>query len=202
MWQALIENKLQELSSQVVLADKALDHTRAFVEHLMLWGKVHNLTALRCPEDITTQLVIPSLGFLPVLVPYQKVLDLGAGSGVPGAILAGVCQDKSFVWVERVAKKVAFLRQYKATLALDHSQVLAEDFTQLPVDTDVDVIVSRGSATLSGQLDLTRSWLAQGVVLLSVQTAHSLQQQRDRLAEFKVHELDKSLGLKLVEISQ
>lgn len=55
------------------------------------------------------------------------VLDLGSGSGLPGAVIAGMFPERSMVWVERRRRRAAFLRQVAASCAFAAVRVLDRD---------------------------------------------------------------------------
>jgi 16S rRNA (guanine527-N7)-methyltransferase len=98
----------------------------------------------------------PNAASLPVAAskPRYRLLDVGAGAGLPGVVIAIACPDVSVTCVDTVAKKAAFVQQVAASLRLPnlrglHARVetLAEPF---------DVVCSRAFASL---LDFT-TWSA------------------------------------------
>lgn len=154
-----------------------------FAGALLQWDKVHQITAIKTQASVIKTLICPSL----VLLEYCQAhwpgrlhgLDLGSGGGVPGLILALVDPEVTLTLVEKSQKKASFLRLMKAKFNLTNVSVIAKDFTGLVVDPSVDVIMTRGVATLRAQLAMTEDWRQAGVPLLSVQTEASLKAAGD-----------------------
>lgn len=123
------------------------------------WNKVHNLTAIDKPQDMLTHHLLDCLAVVKPLLQRMgngalRVLDVGAGAGLPGAVLAIACPQLSVICVDAVAKKAAFVQQAAAVLGLPnlsgaHSRV--EQWRGAPVD----VVTSRAFAALADMLRLT-----------------------------------------------
>ena len=83
--QAKLQQGLQqagmELPEQV--QQKLLD----YLALLQKWNKVHNLTAVRDPEEMVTLHLLDSLSVLPH-IKAKRLLDVGSGAGLPGIPLA------------------------------------------------------------------------------------------------------------------
>ncbi len=95
-----------------------------------------------------------------------KLLDVGAGAGLPGVVLAICCPDIHVTCVDAVAKKMAFVQQVATELKLPNLKALHARVETL---TDkYDVITSRAFATLldfvagsrAALKPLTGVWLA------------------------------------------
>ncbi len=57
-------------------------------------------------------------------MPAGRVCDLGSGAGVPGLVLAAALPDRSFVLVESVGRKCAFIRETAEAMGLANVSVL------------------------------------------------------------------------------
>ena len=127
------------------------------------WTRVYNLTAVRDPQEMLTHHLLDSLA---VIAPMRRqlaalgvgesprVLDVGAGAGLPGVVLAICCPALTVHCVDTVAKKAAFVQQVAVSLKLPnlrgiHARV--ESLTE-----PYDLVCSRAFASL---LDFT-TWSA------------------------------------------
>jgi 16S rRNA (guanine527-N7)-methyltransferase len=103
---------------------------RALLDYIALiqkWTRVYNLTAVRDPEEMLTHHVLDSLA---VVAPLRRqlhsmgldesirLLDVGAGAGLPGVVLAICCPTMVVHCVDTVAKKAAFIQQASVSLKL------------------------------------------------------------------------------------
>ncbi len=122
-----------------------------YLDLLVRWNAVYNLTAVRDPLDMVALHLLDSLA-VHYLVAAQgpgSVLDVGTGAGLPGIPLAVVEPERPFVLVDAVAKKVAFVRQAATTMKLQnidarHARVEALALTPKPA-----LIVSRAFSDLT-----------------------------------------------------
>ncbi|MEC8063719.1 MAG: RsmG family class I SAM-dependent methyltransferase [Pseudomonadota bacterium] len=145
-----------------------------FFTHFEAWNKVHNLTSLSTKSEQIRALLAPCLRLRPILKTYDCILDLGCGGGFPGLVLGILDEEKKWVLVEKSNKKSNFLRFCKQAMALRNIEIHNGDFLQMPIDTNIKAIVSRGSAKLDLQVIWTEKWRAQGCPLISMQSEKSL----------------------------
>ena len=173
-----------------------------YVSLLQRWSRVHNLTAIRAEEDIYQTLIVPSLALGDVLSRHRCLLDLGTGAGIPGLILAIVRPCQSWVLVERSAKKSCFLRRVVSGLSLENVSIYSGDFAEMAFDDRVEAVVSRGSAKLLGQVDMTAQWRKRGVPLFSVQTEKSFGEYsgQSKVSAVRVAGFGQAHGLVLVKV--
>lgn len=93
------------------LDERARGRFEKYLELLLLWNRTQNLTGLRTREEMIRGLFEDSLLFLPLLPAGPlRIVDIGAGAGVPGMPLAVVDERLSVVLVESRQKRVSFLR--------------------------------------------------------------------------------------------
>jgi 16S rRNA (guanine527-N7)-methyltransferase len=115
---------------------------------LSKWNAVYNLTAVRDPVQMVTQHLLDSLAAVPAFANAHDVLDVGAGGGLPGIVLAIARPDLRVSMIDTVHKKTAFLTQVKAELGLQNVSVYTARVEQLQVAQLFDVITSRAFAEL------------------------------------------------------
>ena len=81
-----------------------------YLELLVQWNRVHDLTGLKDPGAIVRGLFLDSLLFLAQLPPRPlRLLDIGSGAGVPGVPLHLADSGISLTLLESRRKRVSFL---------------------------------------------------------------------------------------------
>jgi 16S rRNA (guanine527-N7)-methyltransferase len=148
-----------------------------FAQLLLRWNRVHNLTAITRPDEVLSHHLLDSLSIAPLLPadPPLRVLDAGAGAGLPGIVLAIARPAHRFTLVDAVAKKCAFMTQARLALGLANVEVVHARLEQLgaparaasasdaqPDGAHFDIVVARALASLSELVALTRGLLAPG----------------------------------------
>ena len=98
----------------------------AYLALLAKWNRVHNLTAVREPEQMVALHLLDSLAILPQLGSALSLLDVGTGAGLPGIPIAIARPDVTVTLLDSSHKKAAFLAQAKAELGLANVQVVCE----------------------------------------------------------------------------
>jgi 16S rRNA (guanine527-N7)-methyltransferase len=143
-----LEFGLQSLGLSLSAAQLAkLD---AYVALLVKWNRTYNLTAIREPSRILTHHLLDALAVLPHL-PQQRhlrLLDVGAGGGVPGIPIAIARPDWTVAMVDASHKKVTFLTQAAIELALTNVNAVASRVEDLVPDAPFDAIIARAFADL------------------------------------------------------
>ncbi len=125
------------------------DRFQRYLDLFLKWNTVHRMTALESAERIVRGLFLDSLLFFRVL-PARPIslVDIGAGSGIPGLPLRLVDDRIMLTLVESKRKRVSFLLAACRELALSGVQVLegrAEDLVAAnpPLAGRFDVAVAR-----------------------------------------------------------
>lgn len=130
------------------------------------WNSVYNLTAVRDPVQMVTQHLLDSLAAVSAFDGAKNVLDVGAGGGLPGIVLAiwaAEAQPEMRVsMIDTVHKKTAFLTQVKAELGLSNVSVHTARVEQWEAPQKFDVITSRAFAELSDFVNWSGHLLAEG----------------------------------------
>ena len=173
-----------ELRAGLVVLDMALSDAQvaALLDYIALiqkWTKVYNLTAVREPRDMLTHHVLDSLAVVRPLRQQLaelglgrvvRVLDVGAGAGLPGVVLAICFSEMTVHCVDTVAKKAAFVQQVAVSLKLAnlrgiHARVesLAEPY---------DVVCSRAFASLADFTQWSVAALAPTGVWMAMKGKH------------------------------
>lgn len=130
------------------------------------WNSVYNLTAVRDPVQMVTQHLLDSLAAVSAFSNAKNVLDVGAGGGLPGIVLAiwaaEAHPEMRISMIDTVHKKTAFLTQVKAELSLANVSVHTARVEQWQAPRKFDVITSRAFADLSDFVNWSEHLLADG----------------------------------------
>lgn len=135
------------------LSDAQIARLIDYLALMVKWNSVYNLTAVRDPVQMVTQHLLDSLAAVSAFDGAKNVLDVGAGGGLPGIVLAiwaAEAQPAMRVsMIDTVHKKTAFLTQVKAELGLSNVSVHTARVEQWDAPQKFDVITSRAFAELS-----------------------------------------------------
>ncbi len=150
---------------QLVLSERQIAQLLDYLTLLAKWNAVYNLTAVREASHMVTQHLLDSLAAVPAFGQAHHVLDVGAGGGLPGMILAIWAAEQrpemTVSLIDTVHKKTAFLTQAKSELGLNNVTVHTARVEQLQVTQKFDVITSRAFAELKDFVGWSQHLLAE-----------------------------------------
>lgn len=159
-----LEAGLQEMGLQITpeQQQKLLD----YVALICKWNRVHNLTAVRDPLEMVTLHILDSLSILNN-IDCKRLLDVGAGAGLPSIPLAICLPELQVTAIDAVLKKVTFMRQAKAELGLKnfnpiHGRIEAQKVPSKDMPEKFEVITSRAFSEIGLFVKLTRHLLTEG----------------------------------------
>jgi 16S rRNA (guanine527-N7)-methyltransferase len=149
---------------------------RLFERYLAIflqWNRTHRMTALTSPSAIVRELFLHSLLFRGLLPPGPiKLLDIGAGSGIPGLPIRLADPQVALTFVEARRKRVSFLRAACRALELEDVVIRegrAEALATEPMLSEVfDAVVARSVGPPERLVPMAMGYLkAGGVVVIS-----------------------------------
>ena len=152
------------------------------------WNGVYNLTSLRDPMQMVTHHLLDSLAAVSAFEGVKNVLDVGAGGGLPGLVLAIARPDMQVSLIDTVHKKTAFLTQVKAELGLANVSVYTMKVQDLKAGP-FEVITSRAFADLSDFVNWSGHLLAEGGRFIALKGTAPAEEQQRLPQEWKVREL-------------
>lgn len=137
---------------------------------LRTWSAFTSLVSSGNLADLENLHVVDSLSLVAVVganaASGETVLDIGTGGGFPAIPLAVALPDRSFVLMERNAKKVSFLRKVMGSLGLNHVSLIhgsfPDDVPEAPPVVITARAVERSDAVLADIADI----LPEGCVFL------------------------------------
>jgi len=155
-----LKQLLRDGSEQMglLLSDQQSDQLLDYLMLIFKWNKTYNLSAIRDLESGVKKHLLDSLSILPY-IGNEPLLDVGAGAGLPGIVLAIVRPELSVSVLDSVGKKCRFMQFAKTQLKLDNLTVVnqrVEDFQAMKCFTQ---ITSRAFAEVDKTLKLTQHLL-------------------------------------------
>jgi len=153
---------------QLKLNPDQYNQLMSYLDLLIKWNGVYNLTSVRNPVDMVRQHLLDSLSAAFAFQHAKHVLDVGSGGGLPGIVLAIVFPETKVSLIDTVNKKTAFLRQAKAELGLDNVTVYTGRVEQLKVSEPFDVITSRAFSELANFVNWAGHLLAPGGQMIAL----------------------------------
>lgn len=144
------------------IGNDQIDKMISYLALLSKWNAVYNLTAVRDPREMVRQHLLDSLSAAHAFSDAKNVLDVGAGGGLPGMILAITFPGMRVSMIDTVSKKTAFLTQAKTELGLANVTVHTGRVEALQVAQKFDVITSRAFSELNNFVNWSGHLLADG----------------------------------------
>lgn len=169
----------------VPLSEAQGDRLLAYIDLLVKWNKVYNLTAVRDVDAMLTHHILDSLAVVPH-IPPGPLLDVGSGPGIPGVPIAIAEPERLVSMLDSNTKKAAFVRQAAGALSLANVSVYSLRVEQWTPDERFAVVISRAFT----ELRLFAQWcghlIGAGGVLAAMKGAYP-KEEIDRLpAGFEV----------------
>jgi 16S rRNA (guanine527-N7)-methyltransferase len=184
----------------LALSEEQKAQLLAYMDLIGKWTKVYNLTAVRDANEMLTHHLLDSLAVIAPLrrelaklnltstdwaadteegkglgvaksaQTKYRLLDVGAGAGLPGIVIAITCPEVAVTCVDTVAKKAAFIQQVAATLKLTNLRGLHARVESLV--QPYDVVCSRAFASLIDFTTWSQAALADGGVWMAMKGKH------------------------------
>ena len=143
------------MQTKINLPDTFQQNKERYIQHLLKWNKIHNLTGAKT-HDAIEYFIEDALYPLTFLEPVDSLMDIGTGAGFPGMILALALPDTQVTLVEPLTKRASFLQFIKADLALENVTVIKQRVEQMPPQV-FDLITSRAVTETKMLLELSKN---------------------------------------------
>jgi 16S rRNA (guanine527-N7)-methyltransferase len=174
---------------QLDLNEQQMGQLLDYLALLSKWNSVYNLTSVRDPRQMVTHHLLDSLAAVPAFNGARNVLDVGAGGGLPGIVLAIARPEMKVSLIDTVHKKTAFLKQVKAELGLANVTVYTAKVQEVEVPALFDTITSRAFADLSDFVNWSGHLLEQGGRFIALKGLAPAEEQERLPAAWKVSAL-------------
>ena len=160
----------------IALDEAARARLLAHLDLVAKWNRVHNLTAVREPEQMVVVHLLDSLSLLPHLGEARTLLDVGSGAGFPGVPVAIARPDLRVTLLDSSHKKGTFLEQARTELALANVRVVCERVEEFQPESRFDVVVSRAFADLGDFVAQAQHLVAPGGRMLAMKGVYPFEE--------------------------
>jgi 16S rRNA (guanine527-N7)-methyltransferase len=133
---------------------------------LSTWNTRINLTSVTGAQEIVERHFLDSLAVVPLLKDIETLVDVGAGAGFPGAVVAIARPELRVTSVESIRKKVAFLQTLRREVAPNLEAVCARVEA---VNQTFDAAVSRATFDPADWLPIGARLVRPGGLLIAMQ---------------------------------
>ena len=144
----------------------------AYRDLLLRWNERVNLTAARTAAEVDEH-VADCLRLLPHLPERGRLIDVGAGGGLPAVVIAIERPELAVTALEPTHKKHAFLRTAARELGLANLDAHAERWED-HAGRDYDAATSRATFAIDRWLDIGATFVRPGGVVLGMEGSERL----------------------------
>ena len=133
-----------------------------YKELLMKWNNSFNLTSVKNTE-IVTHHFLDCLAVIP-FIKSSTLLDVGTGAGLPGIVIAIVNPDIKVSLIDKVGKKITFIKRIIAELEIKNIETYHDRVEFLTSEEKYDGIISRAFSNMEVFIKSTKHLIkSQGV---------------------------------------
>lgn len=138
----------------IELSVEKIEKLLHYLELIIKWNKVHNLTAIDDPPEGVKKHLLDSLSILS-FIKKGRILDVGSGAGLPGIVIALMRDDVGVTSIDSVGKKCRFMEHARLDLNLINFNVVNDRVEIYNTNECFNQIVSRAFATFKDTKKLT-----------------------------------------------
>jgi len=129
---------------------------------LIKWNNSFNLTSVKNTE-IVTHHFLDCLAVIP-FIKSSTLLDVGTGAGLPGIVIAIVNPDIKVSLIDKVGKKITFIKRINAELEIKNIETYHDRVELLTSEEKYDGIISRAFSNMEVFIKSTKHLIkSQGV---------------------------------------
>ena len=157
---AQLEGGMDNLGFEIVPED--INKLLIYKDLLIKWNKSINLTSIK-NKEIVAHHFLDSLAVIPFMK-SSSLLDVGTGAGLPGIVIAIIKPDIKVSLIDKVGKKIAFIKRVLAELDIKNVQTHHSRIELMTSEEKYDGIISRAFSNMGEFVQITKHLLKkQGV---------------------------------------
>jgi 16S rRNA (guanine527-N7)-methyltransferase len=157
---AQLERGMQKLGLENM--PQVISKLLIYKELLIKWNKSFNLTSIK-NREVVTHHFLDCLSIIP-FIKSSSLLDVGTGAGLPGIIIAIVKPDIKVSLIDKVGKKIAFIKRVVPELEIKNIDTYHDRVELLTSEEKYDGIISRAFSNMDDFIKSTKHLIkSQGV---------------------------------------
>ena len=157
---AQLESGMQKLGLENI--PQVISKLLIYKELLIKWNKSFNLTSIK-NREVVTHHFLDCLSIIP-FIKSSSLLDVGTGAGLPGIVIAIVKPDIKVSLIDKVGKKIAFIKRVVAELEIKNIDTYHDRVELLTSEEKYDGIISRAFSNMDDFIKSTKHLIkSQGV---------------------------------------
>ena len=157
---AQLEGGMDNLGFEIM--PENIDKLLIYRDLLLKWNKSINLTSIK-NKEIVTHHFLDCLAVIP-FIKSSSLLDVGTGAGLPGIVIAIIKPDIKISLIDKVGKKIAFIKRVLAELDIKNVQTHHSRVELMTSEEKYDGIISRAFSNMGDFVQITKHLLKkQGV---------------------------------------
>ena len=157
---AQLESGMQKLGLENI--PQVISKLLIYKELLIKWNKSFNLTSIK-KREVVTHHFLDCLSIIP-FIKSSSLLDVGTGAGLPGIIIAIVKPDIKVSLIDKVGKKIAFIKRVVPELEIKNIDTYHDRVELLTSEEKYDGIISRAFSNMDDFIKSTKHLIkSQGV---------------------------------------
>lgn len=155
-----LERGMQKLGLENI--PQVISKLLIYKELLIKWNRSFNLTSIK-NREVVTHHFLDCLSIIP-FIKSSSLLDVGTGAGLPGIIIAIVKPDIEVSLIDKVGKKIAFIKRVVAELEIKNIDTYHDRVELLTSEEKYDGIISRAFSNMDDFIKSTKHLIkSQGV---------------------------------------
>ena len=139
-----------------------------YKELLIKWNNSFNLTSVT-NKEIVTHHFLDCLAVIP-FIKSSTLLDVGTGAGLPGIVIAIVNPDIKVSLVDKVGKKINFIKRIIAELEIKNIEPYHDRVELLTSEEKYDGIISRAFSNMEVFIKSTKHLIKRQGVLYGMKS--------------------------------
>lgn len=157
---AQLEGGMDNLGFEIM--PENIDKLLIYKDLLLKWNKSINLTSIK-NKEIVTHHFLDCLAVIP-FIKSSSLLDVGTGAGLPGIVIAIIKPDIKISLIDKVGKKIAFIKRVLVELDIKNVQTHHSRVELMTSEEKYDGIISRAFSNMGDFVQITKHLLKkQGV---------------------------------------